>query len=108
MVTLLVQDKNSIQGKLFGLSLQRNIRHGIRFTTRLGIHSLLMLEPIDIVLVDQSNVVRLIRVGFKPWHILWWGLQEFTVVELPSGTIHKLGIIVGKQVAYNPTAQAQG
>lgn len=84
-----IKHVNSPFEKLIGLIGKKNIRDGIYFKTSLGIHTLFMREPIDVLLLDEKSTIVRIKKNVAPWKIWVWGLQEYTVVELPSGYIRK-------------------
>jgi len=65
------------------------------FTTGWGIHTYGVLYPIDVVILDKNNRVVKIRKGLLPNRFFFWNPRHKTVVELPAGTIEKMGISVG-------------
>ena len=64
----------------------------VTFKTRFGIHTFFMKFPIDILILDNEGRVVSSRENLKPFRIFLWNPQNSRVVELPAGTIEKLGI----------------
>lgn len=64
----------------------------VYFETRWGIHTFFMREPIDIVILDASKRVAVIKEGLKPNRIFLWNPIYSKVLELPSNTIKGSGI----------------
>jgi hypothetical protein len=72
---------------IVGLIGEKNISP-IYFTTRLGIHTFGVCNPIDVVLLKDNTIQRTI-LELAPNRIFLWGWQQYTVLELPQGTVMK-------------------
>ena len=63
-----------------------------------AIHMFFMSFPIDVVLLnEQLEVVNLVP-GIKPWRITKPVQAATSTLELPNGSIERLGIRVGDRV----------
>ncbi|MEK7160268.1 MAG: DUF192 domain-containing protein [Patescibacteria group bacterium] len=65
------------------------------FKTRFGIHTFFLKFPIDLVIVSKNKKVIFIKKSVKPNRIVLWNFRYDTVIELPEGSIEKLGINIG-------------
>lgn len=63
--------------------------------TRYGVHTYFLKQPIDIVVMDQKNTVRVLKEQIKPWRIFLWNPSYFRVLELPPGFTQKTNIKKG-------------
>lgn len=82
--------------KSIGLIGKKNIKSGITFKTRFGIHTFFMREPIDVLLLDQNRNIVQLKENLAPWRIFYWGLQQFIVVELPRRSIKRRNLAAGQ------------
>nr|MBI5456028.1 DUF192 domain-containing protein [Candidatus Levybacteria bacterium] len=65
------------------------------FKTHFGIHTFFLKFPIDIVILSKNNEVMITKKSIKPKKIVFWNPKYNTVIEMPEGTIKKLGINIG-------------
>ncbi len=59
------------------------------FYTRLGIHTLGMKYPIDVIVVDKKFRVIAVKDNLKPNKVFLWNLKSSLIIELEKGTIKK-------------------
>lgn len=83
--------------KIVGL-MGKSQPESVYFTTRWGIHTFFMKFPIDVVILDRSNRVALVKQEVRPWRILIWNPVHSRVLELPAGMTKKLKIITGEKI----------
>lgn len=74
------------------LGLISKDREGILMKTRFGLHTFFIRNPLDIIILDKNNKVKIIKEGLKPRKFFFWNPKFDTVLELPEGTIGKLEI----------------
>ena len=68
--------------------------------TRFGLHTFFVRFPLDIVILDKnSKAVKLKRI--EPNKIFFWYPIYDRVLELPDGSINKLGIQLGHMLKFN-------
>ncbi len=84
-------------GKTVGL-MGKEKPEAVFFTTRWGIHTLFMRFPIDIVIMDEKNTVKVIKKGMVPYRFFLWNPGYEKVLELPNGTIQRLKIHIGEKL----------
>jgi uncharacterized membrane protein (UPF0127 family) len=97
MITLKVKILQSYWSKSKGL-IGADPAYPVYFTTRWGIHTFGMKSAIDVVILDNNNrVVKLVH-SLSPNHIFFWNPKYFRVLELPEGTIGKIGINLEDQI----------
>lgn len=75
---------------LLGLMFKKHIDYAVYFKTRLGIHTFFMLFPIDVVLLNEKREVVKIKENLKPWKVWLWSVNEYTVVEVPTGRLSNI------------------
>jgi len=98
MITINVTILRTYAQKSKGLIGTRHITP-VYFTTRWGIHTFGVLSPIDIVILDNKNRVMKLVQRLPPNRLFFWNPKYSRVVELPAGTIEKMGITVGTEIA---------
>jgi hypothetical protein len=57
-----------------------------------------MRFPIDAVYLDRDRIVVHIEEGLKPWRLAAVRVHATSVLEVPVGTIHESGTVLGDQV----------
>lgn len=91
-------------GSLMGLMFKASIpdRYGLVFRPAMGVHTLFMRFPIDLIYFDKQNRVKKIRQAMKPWRL------DFTaaagVVEMNPESAARVGLQVGDQLEFLPDA----
>lgn len=70
----------------------------VYFTTRFGIHTFFLKEPIDVLILNSRGVVRIVRKTLYPNSIFFWPPTFGTVVELPQGTVRRMKIREGTSI----------
>lgn len=73
----------------------------VYFETRFGIHTFGLKFPIDILILDKSNKIKIIKENFNPNKILFWNPIFKRVIELPEGTIKNKKILANDEVKIN-------
>jgi uncharacterized membrane protein (UPF0127 family) len=68
--------------------------------TRFGIHTFGMRFPIDVLVLDTTNHVAIIKENLQPNRIFLWKPTHDTVIELPHGTIEKSNTVVGNKIEF--------
>jgi hypothetical protein len=95
--------KNSVLAKNFSFKksfgaikglLGKNKPETTVFTTRFGIHTFFLKFPIDLIVLDNKNVVKVAKT-IEPNRIAIWNIKYKTVIELPVGTLLKTGTKIG-------------
>ncbi|MBC7386621.1 MAG: DUF192 domain-containing protein [Cryobacterium sp.] len=78
-----------------------DVGEGIFFPRCSSIHMWCMSIPIDVVFLNERNVVTSVRAGARPWKFLpITDLQASGTLELPVGSIERLGILVGDELCF--------
>jgi uncharacterized membrane protein (UPF0127 family) len=74
-----------------------------------GIHTFFMRFPIDAVFLDRQQRVVRTYPGLRTWRMVPLVLRAHSVVELPAGTLEKVPLSRGDQLAIDngPEAEAQ-
>lgn len=103
MANILVTKAKSWKDKTVGL-IGTKTPKSLYFETRWGIHTLGVQFPIDVVILDSNNVVRVLKQDLKPNRFFVWNPKYFKVLELPHGTIEKERIKIGEkiEIQYTP------
>jgi len=68
--------------KMVGVAFKKNITP-VYFETRWGLHTFFVKKPIDVVICDDSFIVRKIVRNLKPWKVLFWDPRYKKILELP-------------------------
>lgn len=61
-----------------------------------NIHTWFMKFPIDCVFVDRGLTVRSLRENIRPWRMVMPQWSAHSVIEMPAGSVSRLGIQVGE------------
>lgn len=93
----------SFWDNFLGLLNPRNPRSMV-FSTRFGIHTLFMSEPIDVLILDDEGLVVKQKVGMKPYSFFFYSPRFKTVVEMPSGHIEKFGVRQNDKILFSEKA----
>ena len=65
-----------------------------------SIHTFFMRFPIDVIFLDDHNrIVKLVE-NLRPYRIFIGPLSARSVLELPLGTIQRLGIHIGDELLF--------
>lgn len=95
-VSIKVKQLNSILDKSIGL-IGKEISP-VYFTTRYGIHTFGVKKPIDILILDNAKKIVKIKQSLLSNRIFFWNPRFSKVIELPQGTVEKMGARVGDKV----------
>lgn len=96
MIGINVQILSSLQA-VKGLMFTSKPR-AVYFETSGGIHTFFLKFRIDVIILDKTGRVVTLKQSLKPWRIYIWNPRYKRVVELPVGTVSKLGIKRGSHV----------
>lgn len=88
---------SSLYSKTIGLIGKKNIKP-VFFTTRFGIHTFGVKEPIDVVILDNKHKVRKIKTTLTPNRIFFWNPQFNRVLELPKEYVKNKKIKLGDTI----------
>jgi len=97
MITLSVRHLRTLAQKSVGVIGAKKIKPTY-FTTRWGIHTLGVLQPIDVLVLDDNFRVVAIKEHLLSNRIFFWNPKYFHVVELPPREITKRRITLGAQI----------
>lgn len=97
MVTLKVKYLRTFMQASVGL-LPAVKAYPVFFKTRFGIHTFFMGFPIDVLILNKTNRVVLLKKNLLPFRILIWNPLYNTVIELPQGTIDSQSIKINDVV----------
>ena len=67
--------------------------------TRFGIHTVGLLFPIDVLILDKGNKVVRLEENLKPFRFFIWKPHYNTVIELPNVGIEKLNTQIDAKMA---------
>lgn len=67
--------------------------------TRFGIHTFGVRFPLDILILDDTYRVVVIKKSLRPNHIFIWPPKWQWILELPQGTIERKKLHVGEQIS---------
>jgi len=90
--------KLSLIEKSVGLIKFKNT--GVFFLTRFGVHTFLLKEEIEVIILDKNNKVKLIKF-LKPNRIFAWNPIFSKVLELPKGSVKILNLKLGDILKFN-------
>lgn len=85
--------------KTKGLILQKNPKTVI-FKTRFGIHTFLMKQPIDVIILDNNFKIQYLKT-VKPNQIFLWNPKFNWVIEFPHSSITKFKLKKGDVLTIN-------
>ena len=86
--------------RMVGLLGRRELPQGeaLVFPACNSIHTFGMRFPIDVLFVDRGWRVVAVRETLPPGRMVWPIWKAWGVVELPSGTLSRVGVAVGDQL----------
>ena len=83
----------------------KKLSRSILLRTHFGIHTLLLKEPIDVVVLDKQNKVVALKKSLRPNRLYFWNPKYDRVLELPEGMITINKIRVGDIIGFPPTRE---
>jgi len=97
---LRVKVADSVLGRLIGLLGRRSLRpdSGVWIVPANSIHTIGMLFPIDVVLIDKNFKVVGLREVVRPFSLTRPNFRAESVIELPAHSIFKSRTEVGDQL----------
>lgn len=87
-----VIDLKSLKEKTFGAIIFS--KKALILNTRFGIHTFFVKNPLDIIILDNRNRVKIIK-NLKPNRIFVWNPKFPKVLELPDGSADNLKLNIG-------------
>lgn len=96
MIDITVIELKSVSEKSRGVIGREN--DAVFFTTRFGIHTYFMKNPIDVVVMDNDFIVKSIKEKLEPNKIYFWNPLFKNIIELPSGHIKSLKMKKGSRI----------
>jgi hypothetical protein len=95
-----VKVADTVLGRLIGLLGRRSLRpdSGVWIVPANSIHTIGMLFPIDLVLIDKNFKVVGLRELVRPFSVTWPNFGADSVIELPAHCIFKSRTEVGDQL----------
>jgi uncharacterized membrane protein (UPF0127 family) len=66
------------------------------------IHTWFMRFPIDVLFVSDEGIVVRALEALRPFRLAWGGSGASQTIELPAGTLGRLGIRSGERVRMEP------
>lgn len=66
--------------------------------TRFGIHTFGVKQPMDIIILDEENTVKLMKKRLLPNKFFFWKPVYNKVLELPAGYIRDKKLEVGDRI----------
>lgn len=91
---------NTFVSRFKGLMLRKSLPEdeGLYLKKCNSIHMFFMKFPIDVLFIDKNSLVVHTLKDFKPWKVSQIIKGAIDVLELASGTIDKLNIMVGDHI----------
>lgn len=74
---------NSLFNRFKGFMFKKNINYCLCFPRCNSIHSIFMLEPIDVIMTDKNYNILYIYKNFKPYKIILPKKNVYYTFELP-------------------------
>ena len=84
-------------GKMKGLMGEKNPA-AVVFNTRFGIHTFFLRFPIDIIILDKTGKVVVLKKELKPNRIFFWNMKFNTIIELPKDSLEKSKTQIGDTI----------
>lgn len=72
-----------------------------------SIHTFFMRFPIDVLYVGSDHVVRRIDHAMRPWRFGPLNTGAQYVIELPAGTVARVGVAPGDRLTWCPSDRIQ-
>lgn len=100
----IIHEKIDVASSFFerckGLIGETNISRGLIIPTSLGIHTFLMHEPIDVIVVDKNKYVKEVKTDLYPNRAFLLPWASAYVIELPRKTCTKIDISIGDSILW--------
>ena len=81
---------------MIGRSFAREAFDAMVFEKCNAVHCCWMSEAVDVLFLDRRWQVVKCCSCVKPWRFAWGGMQAAITVELPAGTVKRMGIVPGE------------
>ncbi|MBS4213276.1 DUF192 domain-containing protein [Neobacillus rhizophilus] len=88
---------DSIMKRVIGLMFRKKpiVNEGLWIIPCNAVHMFFVRFPIDIVFINKQNEVVKVYHSLKPWKMTKPVKTAYSTLELPDGSIKKLGIEIG-------------
>lgn len=96
MTALQVKELKGIR-KAVGL-IGKKKAEAVLIRTRFGIHTFGLKFPIDVLVLDKNCKIVKLKENLLPNRIFLWNPKFDSVLELPRGTIRKIGLQIGRKL----------
>ena len=101
-----VEIARSFLSKLLGLMFRKSFTGALIFDmgreTYDGIHMLFVYFPIDVVFLDADRRIVDVKENVRPWVGTAFPKSRFVyAIELPAGTIGRVGLKMGDQLTWS-------
>jgi uncharacterized membrane protein (UPF0127 family) len=97
---------DSAFSRFCGLMLRASLPEdeGIVLSPCGSVHMALMRFSIDVLYLDRAGrVVKLVR-RLRPYRVSFGGRHAHSAIEIPSGSIERLGVLEGDEIRMEDTA----
>lgn len=91
---------DTVWTRFVGLQFARTLPkgHGLLLRPCNSVHMFFMRFPIDVVFLTKDLVVERLLPNLKPWHVSPVVFKAYQTLELPAGTIERVGLNVGDRL----------
>ena len=94
MITIKVKRAAWIGDKIRGV-IGRNHMQPFFIQTIFGIHTFGVARPIDVIILDRDNRIRILKKSLSPNRVFFWNPRFDGVLEMPQNSITSLKLRVG-------------
>jgi uncharacterized protein len=86
-----------------GLMLRRDQPPALWIEPCNSIHMFLVRFPLDVAFLDRDGAVLRLYEGIRPWRVTRIVRRARTAVELPAGTLARVGVVAGDVLHLEPS-----
>lgn len=87
--TIILDKADTILKRFFGLMGKKNIKNGLFFPKCNSIHTFFMKENIDIIMIDKTKKIVLLKTNVQKNKITY-KKEAYHTIELPKNSINNL------------------
>lgn len=98
LISRKAQIADSFTKKMFGL-INPNQSRFLIINTRFGIHTYLLKQSIDVIVLNNSFQVVKIKSNLKPNKFYFYNPKYYTVIEMPKDSIEKYQIKINDKIS---------
>lgn len=70
------------------------------FQTRFGLHTFLLKEPIDVIVLNNENIAVKLQKDLKPNNLIFWNPKYSLCIELPKNSLKNSKTEIGDKISY--------